>query len=224
MTPTDDPQKDPNAIGDPFKTLFISRLSYEATESDLSKEFGVYGPIERIRLVRDQEGKSRGYAFIIYEREKDTKTAYKDADGLKILGRRILVDVERGRTVKDWKPMRLGGGLGASQSTRKKKEVVVEAPAAMGEFKALAKQKGTALEAQLLTIGLFAFHLLLQLAALEADLVDEEASHREAVVSEEVHREEGALQVVEVDSLQEVAASVDRRWVVEAGEYQYELR
>ena len=53
-------------FGDPFKTLFISRLSYEATESDLSKEFGVYGPIERIRLVRDKEGKSRGYAFIIY--------------------------------------------------------------------------------------------------------------------------------------------------------------
>ena len=40
------------------------------------------------------------------------KAAYKDADGLKIKGKRILVDVERGRTVKEWKPMRLGGGLG----------------------------------------------------------------------------------------------------------------
>lgn len=29
-----------------------------------------------------------------------------------MLGRRILVDVERGRTVKGWKPRRLGGGLG----------------------------------------------------------------------------------------------------------------
>jgi len=38
--------------------------------------------------------------------------AYKDADGLKLEGRRILVDVERGRTVDDWKPTRLGGGLG----------------------------------------------------------------------------------------------------------------
>lgn len=57
-----------------------------------------------------------------------TSAAYKDADGLKIRGRRILVDVERGRTVKGWKPMRLGGGLGASQSTRKKKEPEPEAP------------------------------------------------------------------------------------------------
>ena len=34
--------------------------------------------------------------------------AYKHADGKKIDGRRILVDVERGRTVKSWRPRRLG--------------------------------------------------------------------------------------------------------------------
>lgn len=38
--------------------------------------------------------------------------AYKDAEGLKMQNRRLLVDVERGRTVKTWTPARLGGGLG----------------------------------------------------------------------------------------------------------------
>ena len=33
---------------------------------------------------------------------------YKHADGKKIDGRRVLVDVERGRTVKGWLPRRLG--------------------------------------------------------------------------------------------------------------------
>jgi len=28
-----------------------------------------------------------------------------------------LVDVERGRTVKGWKPRRLGGGLGSTRAT-----------------------------------------------------------------------------------------------------------
>ena len=28
------------------------------------------------------------------------------------MGKRVLVDVERGRTVRGWKPRRLGGGLG----------------------------------------------------------------------------------------------------------------
>jgi len=37
--------------------------------------------------------------------------AYKHADGKKIDGRRVLVDVERGRTVKGWRPRRLGRHL-----------------------------------------------------------------------------------------------------------------
>lgn len=47
-------------------------------------------------------GKPRGYAFIEYENKNDMKQAYKLADGKKIEGRRILVDVERGRTVPGW--------------------------------------------------------------------------------------------------------------------------
>ena len=41
--------------------------------------------------------------------------AYKHADGRKIDGRRVLVDVERARTVKGWRPRRLGGGLGGTR-------------------------------------------------------------------------------------------------------------
>merc|ERR1719210_2771838 len=42
-------------------------------------------------------------------------SAYKHADGKKIDGRRVLVDVERARTVKGWLPRRLGGGLGGTR-------------------------------------------------------------------------------------------------------------
>lgn len=38
-----------------------------------------------------------------------------DADGMKIEGRRILVDIERGRTVNTFRPRRLGGGLGTTR-------------------------------------------------------------------------------------------------------------
>lgn len=41
--------------------------------------------------------------------------AYKHADGKKIDGRRVLVDVERARTVKGWLPRKLGGGLGGTR-------------------------------------------------------------------------------------------------------------
>ncbi|BGP52136.1 hypothetical protein JCM10450v2_008107 [Rhodotorula kratochvilovae] len=107
------PQDDEEICGDPYKTLFVGRLPRDVTEKDLLREFDLYGPIERLRLVTDPKtGVSRGYAFIVYERERDMKAAYKDADGLKMKGKRVLIDVERGRTVKGWKPRRLGGGLG----------------------------------------------------------------------------------------------------------------
>ncbi|KAK7938452.1 hypothetical protein WMY93_001778 [Mugilogobius chulae] len=90
-----DPHNDPNAQGDAFKTLFVARVNYDTTESKLRREFEVYGPIKRIYIVYNKRtGKPRGYAFIEYEHERDMHSAYKHADGKKIDGRRVLVDVE----------------------------------------------------------------------------------------------------------------------------------
>jgi U1 small nuclear ribonucleoprotein len=86
----DKPQEDGQAVGDPYKTLFISRLvcfsstciiaradqypqHKNATENDLRREFEMYGTIERVRIVKDKKGRSRGYAFVVYERERDMK-------------------------------------------------------------------------------------------------------------------------------------------------------
>ena len=70
---TDDPAEDEEIAGDPYKTLFVARLPFAYTEDDLRREFESYGPLERVRVIADKDGKSRGYAFIVYEREKDMK-------------------------------------------------------------------------------------------------------------------------------------------------------
>jgi len=43
-----DPQSDPNATGDPYKTLFVARLNYEMSEHKIKREFEAYGPIKRV--------------------------------------------------------------------------------------------------------------------------------------------------------------------------------
>lgn len=43
------PAEDPNVRGDAFKTLFVSRLNYDTEQKDLEREFGRFGPIERVR-------------------------------------------------------------------------------------------------------------------------------------------------------------------------------
>ncbi|KAF2290724.1 hypothetical protein GH714_015177 [Hevea brasiliensis] len=116
-----DPNNDPNISGDPYKTLFVARLNYETTESRIKREFESHGPIKRVRLITDKvTNKPRGYAFIEYMHTRDMKAAYKQADGWKLDGRRVLVDVERGRTVPNWRPRRLGGGLGTTRVGVKK--------------------------------------------------------------------------------------------------------
>jgi U1 small nuclear ribonucleoprotein len=125
-----DPHKDPNASGDPFKTLFVARISYDTTEKKLKREFEVFGSIKKVRMIYDQKGKPRGYAFIEYEHERDLKNSYKQGDGKKIDGRRVMVDVERGRTVEGWMPRRLGGGRGPGRMgkpSKKKKKKLAEA-------------------------------------------------------------------------------------------------
>nr|KAJ3420814.1 U1 small nuclear ribonucleoprotein 70 kDa [Polyrhizophydium stewartii] len=96
------------------------RLSYETSEKRLKREFEEYGKVVSVRIVRDvKTSKSRGYAFVEFSREDDMKSAARQASGLRIDGRVILCDVERGRTVQDWKPRRLGGGLGKARSGAK---------------------------------------------------------------------------------------------------------
>ncbi|KAI3380579.1 hypothetical protein SNEBB_005901 [Seison nebaliae] len=109
------PKTDPNCKSDPYKTLFVSRLNYETPESKLRREFEEYGPIKEIYMIYTKDNKPRGYAFIEYENKHDMHNAYKNADGIRIDGRSVVVDCERGRTVEKWIPRRLGGGLGGTR-------------------------------------------------------------------------------------------------------------
>ena len=96
-----------------YNTLFVGRLAYEVTERKLLREMEIHGPIKDIKLVTDTiTGRSRGYAFVEYEHEEDMKRAYRAADGMRLEGRAIVVDVERGHTVPNWLPRKFGGGLG----------------------------------------------------------------------------------------------------------------
>lgn len=99
-----------------YNTLFVGRLAYEVTERKLLREMEQFGPIKDLKLIKDDKTcTSKGYAFCEYENEEDMKRAYRAADGMRIEGRDIVADVERGHTVPGWLPRRLGGGLGGTR-------------------------------------------------------------------------------------------------------------
>lgn len=99
-----------------YHTLFVGRLAYEVTERKLLREFEQFGPVKDVKLILDPvTKKSKGYGFVEYDHEEDMKRAFRSADGMRIEGRPIVVDVERGHTVPNWLPRRLGGGLGGTR-------------------------------------------------------------------------------------------------------------
>ena len=81
------------------------------------QHFERFGDIRSLFLIRDVlTGDSRRYAFIEFRRAKDADRAYAEGHNTLLDGRRILVDRELGRTEKNWKPRRFGGGFGGQQS------------------------------------------------------------------------------------------------------------
>ncbi|KAL6597699.1 RNA-binding domain-containing protein [Neocallimastix californiae] len=101
-----------------LSTLFIGRLNEKTNENDLKNIFSKYGKIKSVRVVFDiVTGISRGYGFVEFETEKDCKKAYKNGDNIQIDGKKILIDYERARVMKDWIPRRLGGGFGGKKES-----------------------------------------------------------------------------------------------------------
>lgn len=136
-----DPHNDPHMKNtDPYCTIFVGRLPYDINELELQKIFSKYGTIDRIRIVKEKEAKtkndksrngkksskkentdtnnklkSRGYGFIVFSNPMSSKKCIRETGvrrGIEIHGRRCIVDYERGRTNKYFVPGRFGGGLG----------------------------------------------------------------------------------------------------------------
>lgn len=71
-----------------------------------------------VKIVKDLEGKPRGYGFVEFEHRTDFIAAFKQADRKKIEGREIRVDAEMGRIKEGWRPRRFGGGRGDSRRSK----------------------------------------------------------------------------------------------------------
>lgn len=113
-----DPFGDPKAIGDPYCTIFVGRLSHLTTEDTLRKAMSKYGKVKNLRLVRHiVTGASRGYAFVEFETEREMRRAYKDAQHSYIDDSEIIVDYNRQQLMPGWIPRRLGGGLGGRKES-----------------------------------------------------------------------------------------------------------
>ena len=87
----------------PEDMLYSIGRDREPSLGENDTEICVFFPAKPLTICFGTRTTYNRYAFVEYENEDDMRLAYKRGDGRKIDGRRVLVDVERGRTVRDWK-------------------------------------------------------------------------------------------------------------------------
>nr|XP_031857328.1 uncharacterized protein CI109_007276 [Kwoniella shandongensis]KAA5524400.1 hypothetical protein CI109_007276 [Kwoniella shandongensis] len=73
------------------RALFVKNLNFNITGSDLYDLFGKYGPIRQIRLGTDQNLKTKGTAYVVFESPDDAKDAITHLNGFHLMERYIVV-------------------------------------------------------------------------------------------------------------------------------------
>ncbi|KAI1369328.1 RNA-binding domain-containing protein [Xylaria arbuscula] len=84
-------------------TIYVSNVTFDATEAHLQEAFGKYGDILRINIGRDGRGLSRGFGFVTFSNKEAADRAVAEANNSFWHGRRIVVD-HRKQGLADNKP------------------------------------------------------------------------------------------------------------------------
>ncbi|KAI1093679.1 RNA-binding domain-containing protein [Rostrohypoxylon terebratum] len=75
----------------PSTTIFVSNMTFDATDLHVQEAFGRYGEITELKIARDGRGLSRGYAFVTFKDQQAADRAIEEANNSFWHGRRIFV-------------------------------------------------------------------------------------------------------------------------------------
>ncbi|KAK3221891.1 hypothetical protein Dsin_008916 [Dipteronia sinensis] len=76
-------ERDSSSDKSRFNNVYVKNLSESTTEDDLKKAFGEYGAITSSVVMRDVDGKSKGFGFVNFEDPDDAARAVEALNGYK---------------------------------------------------------------------------------------------------------------------------------------------
>lgn len=79
-------QRDPTQRKSGVTNVVVKGLPAEMDGAQLKESFGNYGRIVSIKVPTDEKGLSRGYAYIMYEKEESAKKAVEEMNGMAVEG------------------------------------------------------------------------------------------------------------------------------------------
>jgi cold-inducible RNA-binding protein len=81
------------------KKLYVGNLTYEVSDSDLSKMFEAHGTVESAQIIMDRDtGRSKGFGFVEMKTDQEAQAAIAALNGKESGGRQLTVNEARPRT------------------------------------------------------------------------------------------------------------------------------
>ena len=71
--------------------LYIGNIAFGSKEEDLLEMFSEVGTVGELALVRDDQGRNRGFGFVTMRTKEDGQAAIEKLDGIELNGRNIAV-------------------------------------------------------------------------------------------------------------------------------------
>ena len=79
--------------------IYVSGISSETTEEELRTEFGTYGPVSTVKIIKDAfTGLPRGFAFVDMSNDTEAQAAISGLNGKELKGKSLTVNKARPRT------------------------------------------------------------------------------------------------------------------------------
>jgi RNA recognition motif-containing protein len=96
--------------------LYVGNLSYTTSETDLQTLFAEAGAVKSVALIKDRDsGRSKGFAFVEMENQKDMQNAISMFNGKEFQDRALAVSAARPREERSGGGFGGGGGYGKSR-------------------------------------------------------------------------------------------------------------
>ena len=93
--------------------LYVGNLSYTTSETDLQTLFAEAGAVKSVALIKDRDsGRSKGFAFVEMENQKDMQNAISMFNGKEFQDRSLAVSAARPREERSGGGFGGGGGYG----------------------------------------------------------------------------------------------------------------
>ena len=84
--------------------LYVGNLSYNITNEQLAQHFSQIGKVSEAIIILDKETrKSKGFGFVTFSTEDDTRTAIETLNETEFMGRKLIVNEARPQVPRDYR-------------------------------------------------------------------------------------------------------------------------